>query len=94
MKVADLPSECWQSDFTHYPLAGGADTEVLTWLDDHSRYALSVTAHVRVTGPAGSPPSAPPRTATGRRHRHSRTFKMGGVPGCRALSGRWCEASW
>ena len=27
------------------------DTEVLTWLDDHSRYALSVTAHARVTGP-------------------------------------------
>lgn len=49
---ADMPNECWQSDFTHYPLAGGADTEVLTWLGDHSRYALSVTAHVRVTGPA------------------------------------------
>lgn len=25
--------------------------EVLSWLDDHSRYALSVTAHHRVTGP-------------------------------------------
>jgi hypothetical protein len=25
--------------------------EILTWLDDCSRYALSVTAHVRVTGP-------------------------------------------
>ena len=50
--AAELPSECWQSGFTHYPLAGGADTEILTWLDDHSRYALSVTAHVRVTGPA------------------------------------------
>jgi transposase InsO family protein len=49
---ADMPNECWQSDFTHYPLAGGAGTEILTWLDDHSRYALSVTAHSRVTGPA------------------------------------------
>jgi transposase InsO family protein len=49
---ADMPNECWQSDFTHYPLAGGTDTEILTWLDDHSRYALSVTAHARVTGPA------------------------------------------
>jgi transposase InsO family protein len=48
---ADMPNECWQSDFTHYPLASGTDTEVLTWLDDHSRYALSVTAHARVTGP-------------------------------------------
>ena len=49
---ADMPNERWQSDFTHYPLASGADTEILTWLDDHSRYALSVTAHDRVTGPA------------------------------------------
>jgi transposase len=49
---ADMPNECWQSDFTHYPLASGADTEILTWLDDHSRYALSLTAHHRVTGPS------------------------------------------
>src|SRR5450631_1593734 len=48
---ADQPNECWQSDFTHYPLASGQDTEILTWLDDHSRYALSVTACQRVTGP-------------------------------------------
>jgi transposase InsO family protein len=53
---AELPNECWQSDFTHYRLTRpdgrpGADTEILTWLDDHSRYALRVTAHVRVTGP-------------------------------------------
>ena len=48
---AAQPNECWQSDFTHYPLAGGTDTEILTWLDDHSRLALSVTAHPRVTGP-------------------------------------------
>jgi transposase InsO family protein len=50
--AAEMPNECWQSDFTHYPLADGTDTEILTWLDDHSRYALSVTAHGRVTGPA------------------------------------------
>ena len=49
---AEQPNECWQSDFTHYPLADGTGTEILTWLDDHSRYALSVTAHDRVTGPA------------------------------------------
>ncbi len=48
---AELPNECWQSDFTHYFLTDGTDTEVLVWLDDHSRYALSVTAHLRVTGP-------------------------------------------
>ena len=49
--AADLPNECWQSDFTHYPLADGTDAEVLAWLDDHSRYLLRVTAHRRVTGP-------------------------------------------
>ena len=48
---ADLPSECWQADFTHWPLADGTGTEIPTWLDDHSRLALSVTAHARVTGP-------------------------------------------
>jgi transposase InsO family protein len=50
--AAEQPNECWQADFTHYPLAGGTGTEILTWLDDHSRYALSVTAWNRVTGPA------------------------------------------
>jgi transposase InsO family protein len=48
--AAELPNECWQSDFTHYPLAGGADTEILAWLDDHSRYLLRITAHHRVSG--------------------------------------------
>jgi transposase InsO family protein len=49
--AAEQPNERWQADFTHYPLADGAGTEILTWLDDHSRYVLSVTAHPRVTGP-------------------------------------------
>jgi len=49
--AAELPNERWQCDFTHYPLTDGTDTEVLTWLDDHSRYALRVTAHRRVSGP-------------------------------------------
>ena len=48
---AEQPNETWQSDFTHYRLAAGADTEIITWLDDHSRYALHVSAHLRITGP-------------------------------------------
>ncbi len=48
---ADLPNETWQSDFTHIWLADGSDTETITWLDDHSRYALHVSCHRRVTGP-------------------------------------------
>ncbi|MFF2368895.1 IS481 family transposase, partial [Streptomyces sp. NPDC058122] len=54
--AADQPNECWQSDFTHYRLtrsdgSPGADAEIISWLDDHSRYALRVTAHARITGP-------------------------------------------
>ncbi len=49
---ADLPNETWQSDFTHWRLAAGTDIEILSWLDDHARYALSVTAHQRVNGRA------------------------------------------
>jgi transposase InsO family protein len=53
---ADQPNQCWQADFTHYRLTRpdgrpGAEVEILSFLDDHSRYALSVTAHHRVTGP-------------------------------------------
>jgi transposase InsO family protein len=47
---ADLPNEMWQGDFTHWRLADGSDVEILCWIDDHSRYAISVTAHRRVTG--------------------------------------------
>jgi transposase InsO family protein len=49
--AAELPNECWQSDVTHYRLADGTGAEILSWLDDHARYALSVTAQARVTGP-------------------------------------------
>lgn len=47
---ADLPNETWQSDFTHWRLSCGAGVEILTFLDDHSRLALSITAQPVVTG--------------------------------------------
>jgi len=47
---AEQPNETWQSDVTHWRLANDVDIEIITWLDDHSRYALSVTAHERVNG--------------------------------------------
>lgn len=47
---AAAPNECWQSDFTHWPLADGTDTEIISWLDDHSRMLLHATAHTPVTG--------------------------------------------
>jgi transposase InsO family protein len=55
--AADQPGECWQADYTHYRLTPpgaapctGSDVEILTWLDDCTRYALSVTTHTPVTG--------------------------------------------
>ncbi|WP_407695092.1 helix-turn-helix domain-containing protein [Mycolicibacter icosiumassiliensis] len=49
--AAEQPNQCWQSDFTHWTLADGTDTEILNRLDDHSRYLLACTAHRRVSGP-------------------------------------------
>ena len=48
---AHQPNETWQSDFTHWTLADGTDTEILNFLDDHSRYLLHTRAHRRITGP-------------------------------------------
>jgi transposase InsO family protein len=56
---AEQPNETWQSDFTHYRLtrpdapttAPGVDVEIITWLDDHSRMALHISAHPRITAP-------------------------------------------
>lgn len=47
---AAQPNEMWQSDFMHCRLADGCDVEVIGWLDDHSRFLLSATAHTPVTG--------------------------------------------
>jgi len=46
---AAQPNQCWQSDFTHWPLADGTDVEILSWLDDHSRYLLTCIAYRRVS---------------------------------------------
>ena len=53
---AAMPNECWQSDFTHYRLTEpdgqpGTEVEIISWLDDHSRYALQVSAHHRISTP-------------------------------------------
>ena len=52
---AAMPNECWQSDFTHYPLtdttAFPKGVEIITWLDDCTRYALHVSAHRAITTP-------------------------------------------
>lgn len=42
----------WQSDFIHWHLQDATGVEILNWLDDHSRYLLSCSAHQPVTGDA------------------------------------------
>jgi transposase InsO family protein len=53
--AAAMPNECWQSDFTHYPLTDTKTfpkgAEIITWLDDCTRYALHVSAHRAITTP-------------------------------------------
>jgi transposase InsO family protein len=51
---AAMPNETWQSDFTHYRLTRpdgrpGPDVEIISWLDDCTRYALHVAAHRAIT---------------------------------------------
>ncbi len=52
---AAMPNETWQSDFTHYPLTDTTTfpkgIEIITWLDDCTRYALHVSAHRAITTP-------------------------------------------
>jgi transposase InsO family protein len=47
---AAAPNEVWQSDVTHWRLADGTEVEIISWLDDHSRYLLACTAFRRVAG--------------------------------------------
>ena len=39
---AAMPNQTWQSDFTHYRLRTGVDVEIITWLDDCTRFALHI----------------------------------------------------
>lgn len=46
---ASLPNETWQSDVANWPLADGTTAEIITWLDDHSRFVIALSAHTTVT---------------------------------------------
>lgn len=48
---AHLPNECWQSDVTHWRLAGGTDAQIVNVIDDYSRLAVGA----RVLAVADSP---------------------------------------
>jgi len=48
---ARLPNECWQSDVTHWRLAGGTEVEIVNLLDDHSRLAIASRVLAVATAP-------------------------------------------
>lgn len=41
---AALPNECWQSDMTHWALAGGRGCEIVNFIDDCSRLCVASVA--------------------------------------------------
>jgi hypothetical protein len=45
---ADLPNETWQTDITHWHLAGGEHAEIMNMIDDHSRLFLASEAYPTV----------------------------------------------
>lgn len=46
---AAAPNACWQSDMTHWQLGDGTKVEIISWLDDHSRFLLHISVHRTVT---------------------------------------------
>ena len=48
----ERPMQLWQMDLVEVRLAGGAKAEVLTGVDDHSRYCVSAAVLARATGRA------------------------------------------
>ena len=42
--AADLPNECWQSDMTHWTIAGDIGVEIVNFIDDHSRLCVASVA--------------------------------------------------
>jgi transposase InsO family protein len=49
---ADLPNQCWQSDVTHWTLAGGSGCEIVNFIDDYSRAVVASKVFSVVTAPA------------------------------------------
>ncbi len=48
---SDLPNETWQSDMTHWHLVDDQPVEIINFVDDHSRAALSSEAVLVATAP-------------------------------------------
>ena len=48
---SSLPNETWQADMTHWTLAGGAEVEILDFVDDYSRVVVAAVALSVTTAP-------------------------------------------
>lgn len=46
---AELPNQTWQMDYSRWKLADGTRANIMTILDDHSRFVVSCTAHLAAT---------------------------------------------
>src|ERR1700719_2737502 len=60
----NLPNECWQADFTHWPLVGGAGTAILCWIDVTPGWPCPPPPTTGSPALSSSPRSAPPLPPT------------------------------
>ena len=66
---ADLPNETWQTDITHWRLAGSEHAEILNFIDDHSRLFLASDAYPTTKPRTSWTASTRQRPCTACRHR-------------------------
>jgi hypothetical protein len=87
--------QLWQLDVTaSLFLASGRQCKVITGIDDHSRYCVIATVVLRATGRAVCTAFVEAMCIYGVPAEVLSDIQAVFVLGCRALSGRWCEASW
>jgi len=89
------PMQLWQLDVTGSVfLADGTELKLISGLDDCSRFCVIATVVRRATARAVCRAFLAAMAAYGIPDEVLTDIQDGFVSGCRALSGRWCEASW
>ena len=87
--------ELWQMDMTaSLFLAEGRECKVITGIDGYSRFCVIATVVARATGRAVCLAFTTAMAEYGIPAEVLSDIQAVFVPGCRALSGRRCEASW
>jgi len=85
----------WQMDVMgRVFLASGMEVKVVTGVDDHSRFIVSAKVAARATARPACQALAGALARYGVPSQILTDIQAVFVPGCRALSGRRCEASW